>query len=128
MKSGKRFSLSLDEYSSPKHKRYLNINVHKDKDIFWNLGMVAISGRMTAEKTVEEVEKPSLSLSRHIVAIVTDGVSAMVKLGQCVDCEHQLCYAHAIHLAVCDVLHKKQTFHETDITEGSQVPRLMLMN
>ena len=35
--SGKWFSLSLDEYLSLKHKRYLNINVHQDKDEFWNL-------------------------------------------------------------------------------------------
>ena len=48
LKSGKRFSLSLDEYSSPRHKRYLNINVHQDKDKYWNLGMVGISGHMTA--------------------------------------------------------------------------------
>ena len=41
----------------------------------------------------------------------------MEKFGQCVDCDHQLCYAHAMHLAVCDVLYKKQTFHETDVTE-----------
>ena len=41
----------------------------------------------------------------------------MVKLGRCVKCEHQLCYAHAIHLAVCDVLYRKQTYHETDDTE-----------
>ena len=41
----------------------------------------------------------------------------MVKFGQCVDCEHQLCFGHATHLAVYDVLYKKQTFHETDITE-----------
>ena len=40
---GKRFSLSLDEYLSLKHKGYLKINVHQDKDKFWNLGMVAIS-------------------------------------------------------------------------------------
>ena len=56
LRSGKRFSLSLDEYSSIKHKRYLNINVHQDIHKFFNFGMVAISGRMTAEKTVEEVE------------------------------------------------------------------------
>ena len=31
LKSGKRFSLSLDDYSSLRHKRYLNINVHQDK-------------------------------------------------------------------------------------------------
>ena len=41
----------------------------------------------------------------------------MVKLRQCVDCEHQLCHAHTMHLAVCDVLYKKPTFHETDDTE-----------
>ena len=62
LKSGKRFSLSLDEYLFPKHKRYVNINVHRYKGKFWNLGIVAISGRMTAEKTVEEVEKNWLSL------------------------------------------------------------------
>ena len=31
LKSGKGFSLSLDEYSYPKHKRYLKINVHQEK-------------------------------------------------------------------------------------------------
>ena len=34
LKSGKRFSLSLDEYSLLKHKKYLNINVHQDRDKF----------------------------------------------------------------------------------------------
>ena len=39
LKSGKRFSLSLDEYSSRKHKENLNINVHHGKDFFatWEL-------------------------------------------------------------------------------------------
>ena len=41
----------------------------------------------------------------------------MAKLGRCVDCEHQLCHAHATHYNVCDALYKKQTFHETDVTE-----------
>ena len=119
--SGKRFSLTLDEYSSLKNKRYLNINVHQDKDKFWNLGMVAISGRMTSEKIVEEVENKltefDLSLKRHIVASVTDGASVMVKFGRIIECEHQLCFAHAIHLAVCDVLYKKQTDSEVDVTD-----------
>ena len=51
--------------------------------------MVAISGCMTAEKTVEDVENKlsefSLTLSRHIVAVVTGGEIAMVKFGRCVD-------------------------------------------
>ena len=52
LNSGKRFSLLLDEYSSLKHKRCLNINVHQDKDKFLNLGMVVINGHMNAEKSV----------------------------------------------------------------------------
>ena len=83
LNSGNMFCLSLDEYSSLRHKRYLNINVHQDKDKFWNLGMVVISGRMTAEKTVEEVEDKlsefTLSLSRHIAAVDRDGASTMAK-------------------------------------------------
>ena len=50
--SGKRFSLSLDEYTSLRHKGYLIIYVHRDKYKCWNLGIVAISKRMT----VDEVE------------------------------------------------------------------------
>ena len=76
-----------------RRRRYLNINVYQDKDKFWNFGMVAISGRMTAGKNCCRSRKQtefSLSLSRPVV---TDGASAMVKFGLCVDCEHQLCYA-----------------------------------
>ena len=47
----------------------------------------------------------------------------MAKFGQCVDCEHQLRYAHAMHLAVCDVLYKKRT-----LQKGSHVPKQMMKN
>ena len=40
----------------------MNINVQQDKYKFWNLGMVAINGRMIAEKTVKEVENKLSSL------------------------------------------------------------------
>ena len=90
--------------------------------------MAEISGRMTAEKTVAEdkLSEFSLSLSRHIVTVVPDGTSAMVKFGRCVDCEHQLCYAHAIHLAVCVVLYKKKRINKTDVMKGSQMPKVMM--
>ena len=85
---------------SLKHKRYLNINVHHDKDKYWNLGMEAISGHVTSKITFEEVENKlfefNLSLSRNIVTIVSNGESAMVIFGRCVDCEHQLCNANVV--------------------------------
>ena len=62
LKSGKRLSQSLDEYSSLKHNRYLNINVHQDKEKFWNFGMVAISGRINAEKLLKMYKTNCLSL------------------------------------------------------------------
>ena len=42
-----------------------------------------------------------------MVATVTDGASLMVKFGKETCPEHVTCYAHTIHLAVCDVLYKK---------------------
>ena len=49
----------------------------------------------------------NVSLEKHVVACVTDGAAVMVKFGKSIPCEHQLCYAHGIHLAVCDVLYGK---------------------
>lgn len=43
-----------------------------------------------------------------MVACVTDGASVMVKLGKLINCEYHLCYAHGMHLAVCDVLYKNK--------------------
>lgn len=33
----------------------------------------------------------------------------MVKVGKLIDTEHQLCFAHCIHLDVCNVLYNKRT-------------------
>lgn len=46
LKNGTKFSLTLDEWTSQKNKRYLNINIHHslkvDKTIHKNLGMIQI--------------------------------------------------------------------------------------
>lgn len=111
LNAGSRFSLSLDEYTSLNNRRYLNINVHTNYGTFWNLGMVNINGALPADVAVQAVQNKldefNISLEKHIVACVTDGASVMVKFGKLIDCEHQLCFAHGIHLAVCDVLYKK---------------------
>ena len=44
---------------------------------------------------------------QHIVSITPDGASIMIKLGQNIEPLHQTCLAHAIHLAVCDVIYLK---------------------
>ena len=109
--SGARFTLSMDEYTSLQNKRFMNINLHSEDD-HWNLGVFRIEGSMTAERVVEllnvKLESYSLNLDDHIVCATTDGASVMVKYGKLVVPEHQLCYAHAIHLAVMDTLYTKK--------------------
>ncbi|GFW06328.1 uncharacterized protein TNCV_38021 [Trichonephila clavipes] len=74
--------------------------------------MLRISGSFSAENCVNAVETKlqefGIITEKHIVACVTDGASMMVKLGKIMSCEYHLCYAHAIHLAVRDVLYNKQ--------------------
>ena len=68
---------------------------------------------MPAQKVVELVHKKLLEfgidLNKHTVATVNDGASVMVKYGTLIEPEQQLCYAHGIHLAVCDFLYSKTT-------------------
>ena len=59
LRKGTRFSISLDEYTSSRNRRLMNINLHT-KEKFWNLGMQRIKGSMPAQKVVELVYKKLL--------------------------------------------------------------------
>lgn len=48
--------LTLDEWTSVSNKRYLNINIHFMDGFMFNLGLVAVSGSLPAERIVEEVK------------------------------------------------------------------------
>lgn len=109
---GQRFSLSFDEWTSTSNKRYMNGNIHSDKK-FWSLGLIRIDESLNAETCVrvlkERLSQFDISLDTDIVAIVTDGPNVMLKVGKLVNAEHQVCFAHGIHLAVCDLLYEKTT-------------------
>ncbi|GFT71633.1 BED-type domain-containing protein [Trichonephila clavipes] len=112
LNAGLRCSLTLDEFTSLKNRRYLNINVHFNEGEIFNLGMLRMSGSFSAENCVQAVETKlqefGIITEKHLVACVTDGASMMVKFGKMMSCEYHLCYAHTVHLAVCDVLYNKQ--------------------
>ena len=73
--------------------------------------MVRIKGPITAECCLDLIKKRlkdfGLTLQEHIVGIVTDGASVMIKTGRLSSIIHQICHSHGLHLAVCDVLYKK---------------------
>lgn len=109
-----KFSLSFDEWTSVRGRRYMNINVH-DYDqqhgrTFYNLGLIRIDGPLNhtacLKLVCDRLALYGLDLETDIIAFCTDGAALMVRVGKDAKVLHQLCYSHAIHLAVCDVLYK----------------------
>lgn len=113
----KACSLTLDEWTSIKNYRYMNINVHRSDNKFWNLGLCRIHGSMPAERCVILIESKlkefGISLE-NIVSITTDGASVMKKAIRLTNANHQLCLVHGIQLAVIKVLYSKNNFSDID--------------
>ena len=109
---GQRFSASLDEYTSKAHSRYMNINLHLHSGDPIGLGMIRVRGSLPADRAAQMVNDKlkefGLSEECHIVAVVTDGAAVMVKMHEHFEAFEQLCFAHGIHLAVCDLLYEKK--------------------
>jgi len=98
-----RFSVTFDEWTSTRNRRYMNINVHAEGPRYWNLGLIHVHGSMPAEKCVKLLQAKlaqfGISLDNDIVCICTDGASVMSKVGRLMSAEHQVCYAHGVQLA-----------------------------
>ena len=107
---GELFSLTFDEWTSLKNRRFMNVNVHSYDNVFWNLGLVRIKGSMPAEKCITYLQNTLKEFSiaiENIISITTDGAAAMKKVGRLLDVNHQLCLAHGIQLSVIKVLYKR---------------------
>jgi len=78
---------------------------------------------MTAESDLDLVKKRledcGLTLQDHIVGMVTDRASVMVKTGRLSGIIHQICHSHGLHLTVCGVLFKKR-HNQEDTTEAAE--------
>lgn len=113
--SGNGFSITWDEWTSKRNRRYMNINLHSDSK-FWNLGLVRIQGKLPATKCVQLLQKKlseyNLSLEKNIVCVTNDGASVMKKVGTLIPVHQQLCLAHGIQLAVISVLYRKYGIEE----------------
>lgn len=109
LKDGK-FCLTLDEWTSFRNRRYLNVNIHSVDGVFFNLGIIRIKSTCPAEVveelTEEKLKEFELSLF-DIVGVTSDGAAVMVKFGRQFGVIHQLCYNHGFHLAVVDVIFKR---------------------
>ena len=122
--SKQRFSISLDEWTSIKNQRYVGLNLHLNDATLQSLGMLRIKGSMTAECCLylakKRLEDFGLAVKDHIVGMVTDGASVVIKTGRLSGIIHQICHSHGLYLAVCDVLYKKR-HNIKDANEDAEV-------
>lgn len=106
-----RFSLVMDEWTSIKNRRYLNICVYESEKTFHNLGMVYIPGKCGAFEIRNLMETRlsdyNINFKKHIVATITDGPNVMKKFVKESPVEGIFCLSHGLHLAVVDVFYKK---------------------
>lgn len=120
--AGKKWSISFDEWTSLRGRRYLNINLH-DCDTAYCLGMIRVFGSLTAERTDELLRNKlmefDLDLDSDIICAIGDGAKVNEKFGRNSQTEFQTCLNHGLHLAVHDVLYKKQNLREADSESDS---------
>ena len=122
----RKFSLSIDEWTSVRNRRYMNVNIYYEDGESDNLGLVRIQGSCPSEKVYEllnaKLSDFNLSLQSDIVAITSDGASVMIKFGRLSPAHHQICYNHGIHLAVMEVMYQKRKrtnrIYESDVSDG----------
>lgn len=110
-KSGERFSITVDEWSDINVRRFMNITLHSATKPPVVLGLSAIIGSCDSNATIDLVKAKlkdyGIEMDNDIVGSTHDGASVMVKYGKNILPFSQLCYNHAIHLAVLDVFYKK---------------------
>lgn len=112
---GVKFAVTLDEWTSNRNQRYLNINIfspHFRGDApYKNLGLIRISCKGTAEHCLNILKKKlncfDISLDKDIICLTSDGASVMTALGRAAKVDQQLYLAHGIQLGIIDVLYNK---------------------
>lgn len=123
LSSFKKFSITLDEWTSIDNRRFININLHKASSKIINLGLVRILGSCNAEKMNELVEEHlssfGLSFYKDIVASTGDGASVMIKFGRISPAIYQVCLDHGLHLAVSKTFYVEKILNQENIQEAS---------
>jgi BED zinc finger len=116
--AGKKFSITLDEWSSKKNVKYLNVNVHVNSEEnnqetkYFNLGMIRIQESCPAETLnrllLNRLDSFGLEIEADICSGTGDGAPVMEKFGSNSCIEYSICLNHTIHLAVMDVVFPKK--------------------
>lgn len=107
-----KFSLTIDEWTSLKNRRYLNVLIHHKSGDYFNLGLVYIEKKCDSFEITRlvnnKLQEFKINSATDIIGSTTDGASVMRKYGRENLYEHFLCLNHGIHLADTDVFYKRK--------------------
>ena len=123
----KKITMYSDEWCDSSLRRFLVIII-SDDDTFYNLGLVQIHGKATAENIFSLLKSKlhnfELDINRDIIAFVSDGCNTMIKVEKYTEIPHIMCMAHTVHLAISKSLGKDLSFgsseHESEYDEEYQ--------
>lgn len=112
IEKGVKFSITHDEYTSSRRRRYIGVNIHESEYMkTYKTGLIRINGSCNAEdlldKITDHLRSFGLCLFKDIVGSTQDGAAINKKFMRMTDLIQQFCFNHAIHLGVCDTLYKK---------------------
>ncbi len=126
LSEGCKFSMSIDEYTTVRRRRYFGINLHEGggKNTL-KTGIVRIFGSCDALKMVEAVKDHlntfGICLKKDIVGSTQDGAAVNKKFIKNAEVLGQFCFNHAIHLAVCDTLYAKNKILDSKFSESEEI-------
>ena len=85
----------------------LSLNVHGDRGITWNMGLIRVRSQIS-ETLIKLVEPQMFEFRLEWIQYphrrrCNGWAAGMMKLGQLIPCEHVVCLAHTLHLIVADV-------------------------
>jgi len=109
--SGKKFSMTVDEYTTIRRRRYFGVNLHvSESNKTLQTGLIRIMGSCNAESMVEKITEHlrefGINVEKDIVGSTQDGAAINKKFIGIIKVIEQYCLNHAIHLGVCDTLYK----------------------
>ena len=112
LENGTKFSMCVDEYTSTRGRRFFGVNLHSSDDTI-KTGLRRIYGSCSALDMVKAMEEHladfGIIMDRDIVGSTQDGAAVNKKYIRHKYVIGQFCLNHALHLAVCDTLYKKET-------------------
>jgi len=109
-------SISFDEWTSLKHRKYMALIVHFDVTM-WHLGLIRIRGKTNHFLVVADIDQKleSFDLCQDdLISMITDSASINAAIAKDLNKNHQKCLAHAFQLAI------KLTFYQCDEIDDEQ--------